>query len=373
MSDHHERVLKALAGINWPGSPIPISEKGCLGTIEFEEGELYLEVNLTGLDRTKRHELEDQMTQALSAAFEGVEICLEVESNDVSAPKADPQPKSAPTMYDASKSSSSEQPVVTPKETALSGVKNIIGVASGKGGVGKSTVAANLALALQAKGASVGLCDLDIYGPSIPIQMGVVDAKPTVSDDHKKFIPVDAYGVKVMSIGFLVDDDTPVIWRGPIVSSVVKQFLQDVVWGDLDYLVIDLPPGTGDAQLSLAQIMPLDGAIIVTTPQKTAFEVAKRGARMFEKVNIPLLGVVENMSFFKNLENGSNSYPFGKGGGKITAKALDTQLLAEIGLDEEIREGGDHGLPIVVSYPENENSQIFLRLAEQLVQEVLNS
>ena len=210
-----------------------------------------------------------------------------------------------------------------------------------------------------------------MYGPSVPQLMGSVE-RPTVIGENR-ISPNINFGVKLISMGLLVDEESPIIWRGPMVMKTIQQFAENVDWGDLDFLLIDLPPGTGDAQLSLAQIMPLDGAIIVTTPQKTAFEVAKRGARMFEKVNIPLLGVVENMSFFKNTENGSKSYPFGKGGGEITAKALDTTLLAEIGLDEEIREGGDHGLPIVISDPENENSQLFLHLAEKLVKGMLNS
>ena len=344
-----EDILKILKTISYPGFSRDIVSFGIISDISIDDEILKIKVELSSQDPEIPNQIERNIKQKL---------LKEKGINDIS-------------ISFITKQSQKNQP--SESELNLSAVKKIIAIASGKGGVGKSTVAVNLACALSKlnENFKIGLMDCDVYGPSVPQLMGSVE-RPTVIGENR-ISPNINFGVKLISMGLLVDEESPIIWRGPMVMKTIQQFAENVDWGNLDFLLIDLPPGTGDAQLSLAQIMPLDGAIIVTTPQKTAFEVAKRGARMFEKVNIPLLGVVENMSFFKNLENGSNSYPFGKGGGKITAKALDTQLLAEIGLDEEIREGGDHGLPIVVSYPENENSQIFLRLAEQLVQEVLNS
>ena len=344
-----EDILKILKTISYPGFSRDIVSFGIISDISIDDEIVKIKVELSSQDPEIPNQIERNIKQKL---------LKEKGINDIS-------------ISFNTKQSQTSQP--SESELNLSGVKKIIAIASGKGGVGKSTVAVNLACALSKldENLKIGLMDCDVYGPSVPQLMGSVE-RPTVIGENR-ISPNENFGVKLISMGLLVDEESPIIWRGPMVLKTIQQFAENVDWGDLDFLLIDLPPGTGDAQLSLAQIMPLDGAIIVTTPQKTAFEVAKRGARMFEKVNIPLLGVVENMSFFRNLENGSNSYPFGKGGGKITAKALDTQLLAEIGLDEEIREGGDHGLPIVVSDPENENSQIFLRLAEQLVKEVLNS
>ena len=260
---------------------------------------------------------------------------------DVAAPVAQSEAKpqeGMPTMYDAGKREAPAEAVVTPKKTALSEVKISLGLPAAKG-FGKSTVAANLALALQAQGAKVGLCDLDIYGPSMPLQMGVVDAKPTVSEDHKKFVPVEAYGVKVMSIGFLVDDDTPVIWRGPIVSSVVKQFLQDVVWGSLDYLILDLPPGTGDAQLTLSQRHHSPERLIVTTPSQLALVDAQKGLQMFRKVEVPVLGLVENMSYYVCGACGDESRPFNSGGAEEIAEQFNVPVLARLPLDHEIQRG----------------------------------
>ena len=370
MSTEKQQALEALKDVTWPGSDQSLGQENRIGAVELEDGELVVELNLTGLDRAQRHQLEDEITKRLSAQFDDVEICLDVSSDDVAVPAAKIEPKSQkgmPTMYDAGKREAPAEAVVTPKKTALSEVKNIIGVASGKGGVGKSTVAANLALALQAQGAKVGLCDLDIYGPSMPLQMGVVDAKPTVSDDHKKFVPVEAYGVKVMSIGFLVDDDTPVIWRGPIVSSVVKQFLQDVVWGSLDYLILDLPPGTGDAQLTLSQTAPLTGALIVTTPSQLALVDAQKGLQMFRKVEVPVLGLVENMSYYVCGACGDESRPFNSGGAEEIAEQFKVPVLARLPLDHEIQRGSDEGKPVVATSPESPQAQSFRALAEEVI------
>ncbi len=240
----------------------------------------------------------------------------------------------------------------------LPGVKHILAVASGKGGVGKSTVAVNLAIALRRLGLDVGIMDADIYGPSIPMMLGV-KGKPFANDD-KKIIPLESYGVKLMSIGFLVDDKEPVIWRGPMVMGVVRQFLQDVYWNPLDVLVIDLPPGTGDAQLTLIQAVDLSGSVIVTTPQDVAVLDAVRGIEMFRKLDVPVFGIVENMSWFK-LPDGSKVHPFGEGGGARTASQYDVPLLAQVPLDPDVREGGDSGRPI--AYEDHDVADIFDELA----------
>ncbi|HUO44239.1 MAG TPA: iron-sulfur cluster carrier protein ApbC [Burkholderiales bacterium] len=231
------------------------------------------------------------------------------------------------------------------------GVKNIIAVASGKGGVGKSTVAANLALALRAEGAAVGMLDADIYGPSQPMMLGI-EGKPG-SKDGKSLEPMMGHGVQAMSIGFLVDTEQPMVWRGPMVTSALQQLLNDTRWRDLDYLVIDLPPGTGDIQLTLAQAVPVTGAVIVTTPQDIALLDARRGLRMFEKVSIPILGIVENMATHVCSQCGHEEHIFGAGGGQRMAKDYGVELLGSLPLDIKIREQADSGRPTVVAAPES--------------------
>lgn len=227
----------------------------------------------------------------------------------------------------------------------IPGVARIIAVASGKGGVGKSTVATNLAIALQRQGWRVGLMDADIYGPSVPTMLHL--SGRVFANDDKKIVPHEAYGIKAMSIGFLVPDDEPIIWRGPMVMGVVKQFLQDVAWGELDALIIDLPPGTGDAQLTMIQAVDIAGAVIVTTPQDVAVFDAVRGVEMFRKLEVPVLGVVENMSWM-DLPDGSRIHPFGEGGGRRTAERYEVPLLAQLPLDGRVREGGDLGRPVAL-------------------------
>ena len=231
------------------------------------------------------------------------------------------------------------------EKKSLPGVQHIVAVASGKGGVGKSTVAVNLAAALASRGLRVGMMDADIYGPSLPTMLGV-QGKP-FADDDKKIIPLEAHGIKVMSIGFLVDTNEPVIWRGPMVMGVVRQFLQDVRWDPLDVLIIDLPPGTGDAQLTMIQAVDLSGSVIVTTPQDVAVLDAIRGVQMFRKLDVPVFGVVENMSYL-DLPGGGRLTPFGEGGGARTAKQFEVPLLAQLPLDGQVREGGDSGTPIAL-------------------------
>src|SRR5262249_10930816 len=244
------------------------------------------------------------------------------------------------------------------------GVRAIVAVASGKGGVGKSTVAANLALGLAALGLRVGILDADIYGPSQPRMMGIA-GRPQ-SPDGRRLLPMVNYGVKCMSMGFMIAEDTPMIWRGPMVMSALQQMLRDVEWGELDILVVDLPPGTGDAQLTMAQQVPLSGAVIVSTPQDIALLDARKGLTMFRKVDVPVLGIVENMSYFLCPHCGERSEIFSHGGARKEAEKLGTDFLGEVPLDIAIRETSDGGKPIVVSSPESAHAKLFRRMAEHI-------
>ncbi len=257
------------------------------------------------------------------------------------------------------------------KDAVLPGVKNTIAIASGKGGVGKSTVAVNLAVALAKDGAIVGLIDADIYGPSIPLMLGSND-KPKVyqAENSVKMIPLESHGLKFMSIGLLVDDKAPIIWRGPMASGAIKQFMTDVDWGELDYLIFDLPPGTGDIQLTLVQTIPLTGAVIVTTPQEVSLIDARKALKMFERVNVPILGVVENMSYFIAPDTGNKYDIFGSGGGERICKELNTTLLGGIPIDPRIRQGGDNGVPMVFGIPDANETKILMDISRKLTEQV---
>jgi ATP-binding protein involved in chromosome partitioning len=248
----------------------------------------------------------------------------------------------------------------------LEGTRYVIAVASGKGGVGKSTVAANLAVALHELGLSVGLLDADIYGPSMAMMFATGDARPQAAD-KTRFHPVEKYGIKLMSMAFFLTDKAPVIWRGPMVMSAVRQFLKDTVWGKQDFLIVDLPPGTGDAQLTLAQQVALDGVVVVTTPQDVAVLDAVRAVKMFNQVHCPLLGIVENMSLFVCPDCGEEEEIFGRGGGERMAAEEGTRLLGRIPIHGEIRESGDAGMPLVMVRPEHPASQILMEIARQIV------
>ncbi len=242
-------------------------------------------------------------------------------------------------------------------------IKNIIAVGSGKGGVGKSTIAVNLAVALAKQGAKVGLMDADIYGPNVPMMMGVEGLPPT--PQNMKIQPAMAYGVKVMSIGFMVTPGQPLIWRGPMLHSAIKQFLMDVDWGELDYLIVDLPPGTGDVQLSLVQTVPLSGGVVVTMPQQVSFDDAARAVSMFKKMDVPILGIVENMSYLE-MEDGTRRRIFGEGGGEKLAQMAGAPLLSNIPIDENIRAGGDQGDPVVIAMPESPGALAMNSLAQTI-------
>jgi ATP-binding protein involved in chromosome partitioning len=250
-------------------------------------------------------------------------------------------------------------------QNKVPGLARIIAVASGKGGVGKSTCSVNIACALQRLGARVGLLDCDIYGPSIPLMMGIKQ-RPTISAEEK-MVPLANHGVKLMSMGFLLDGDQPVIWRGPMITKTIQQFFHAVEWGQLDYLLVDLPPGTGDAQLSLCQTVPLDGGVIVTTPQEASLGVVRKGIAMFEKVNVPILGIIENMSYYTT-PTGDRIEIFGHGGGRAEAERQKVSFLGEIPIFTEIRIGGDQGQPVVVTSPNDPPGKAFLQVAEALRQ-----
>jgi ATP-binding protein involved in chromosome partitioning len=253
------------------------------------------------------------------------------------------------------------------------GVKHVIAVGSGKGGVGKSTVAANLAVALAETGATVGLMDADVYGPTIPILFGLedhqleqVNVRLPGGEMGAKIVPARRHGVGCVSMGFMVEPGQPVVWRGPMLAKVVNQFLSDVLWGDLDYLLVDLPPGTGDVSMSLAQMIPLSGAVIVMTPQDVAASIAVKSVRMFQKMDVPILGIIENMSYFTAPDTGKAYHIFGHGGGQEAAEELRVPFLGEIPLEIATREGGDEGEPVIIAHPESAQAEVFREVAKRL-------
>ncbi len=347
MSLDKESVQKALGQIRYPGYSRDIVSFGLVKGIEVTlEGKVSIGLAVTSADPEVPKKLYAEIEAALKAlGAHSPEIAI-----TVTVPKGAPPAAGAPVA-----------PTKLPADAGVGKVKHIIAVASGKGGVGKSTFAVNLACALaralsdQGRPGKVGLMDCDIYGPSVPLMIGV-NGRPMLDGDT--LIPLENFGVKIMSMGLLIDADAPVVWRGPMIMKTISQFATNVRWGELDVLLIDLPPGTGDAQLSIAQAMALSGAIIVTTPQTAAVAVALRGAAMFAKVGVPILGVAENMSFLEGAD-GSRQYLFGQGGGLKVATALQTILLGEVPLDQTIRVGGDHGIPVVISHPDSNPARVF--------------
>lgn len=331
-----DEVVKALKGVMDPDLGRDIVSLNMVRDIRIEENRVSFKLVLTTPACPMKARMEADARQAVSSVPGVKEVAIETSSEVPSAKKL-------------------------PEKESIPEVKNTIAVASGKGGVGKSTVAVNLAASLARSGAKVGLLDLDIYGPSIPTMMGVNE--PIQMTQGGRMIPIVNYDIKMISVGFVLEEDAPLIWRGPLVMQIVKQFLKDVEWGELDYLVIDLPPGTGDAQLTLAQTIPLTGAIVVTTPQDISLIDARRAITMFEKIAVPVLGIIENMSYFLCPHCGKKTEIFSSGGGEKTSQKYDIPLIGNIPIDTEIRAGGDAGKPIVISNPESPQSVEFGTIA----------
>jgi ATP-binding protein involved in chromosome partitioning len=337
---NQEIINQALKSVKYPGYTRDIVSFGIVKSVAVNAGAVSVSLQLTGGNSTVAAQIKAEVEKTLRAVPEVEHLHVEM----AAAPAA---PAGAPWS----------------QQSQLPGIRRVVAVASGKGGVGKSTVSVNLACALRRLGAQVGLLDCDIYGPSIPLMMGVRE-KPTVSA-AEKLVPPARHGVKLMSMGFLIEDDAPVIWRGPMIMKAIQQFITEVEWAPLDYLLVDMPPGTGDAQLSLCQTVPLDGGLIVTTPQEASLGVVRKGIAMFEKVNVPILGIVENMSYFVT-PKGERVEIFGHGGGRAEAQRRQLPFLGEIPLFTEIRLGGDAGVPVVVSQPEGAAAGAFLALAQAL-------
>jgi ATP-binding protein involved in chromosome partitioning len=342
-----EKVLETLREVKFPGLSRDIVSFGFVKDLAVGGGNVSMRLEITTESPRAAEEIRRDATERLRAlpGVSAVTIRLDVQAPGPAAPRG-------------------AVGVPPPSANILPEVRFKVAVASGKGGVGKSTVAANLALALQRLGHGVGLMDSDIYGPSQQMMMGI-DEKPFINPSNQ-IVPIERYGVKVMSLGFLMDVDQPVIWRGPMVMKAVEQFLQDVAWGRLDFLVIDLPPGTGDAQLTLTQKIHLSGAVIVTTPQDVSLIDARKGLAMFQKVNVPVLGIVENMSYYVCPSCGHRDEIFKHGGGKRTAEQLKVPFLGEIPLDPKVALGGDSGRPIVAGEPKSAVTQAYLSIAEEI-------
>jgi ATP-binding protein involved in chromosome partitioning len=338
-----EDVRRNLARVRFPGFQRDIVALGVVRDVAVEGDRVV--VHLT--PGSTKAEVVAELRETIGRALESLEGVGAVE---VRLPGDEARAAAARSPFD--------------ERAPLPGVAQVLAIASGKGGVGKSTIAVNLALALRARGTRVGLLDADIYGPSIPHMLGVADARPRMAE-QKKIFPIERHGLSLISMGFFLDDRSPVIWRGPMVMSIIRQFLKDVVWGELDVLVVDLPPGTGDAQLTLMQQVPVSGGLIVTTPQDVALQDVRRGISMFQAVATPVLGIVENMSGYTCPSCGMREDLFGVGGGRREAEALGVPLLAEIPLVSEVRASMDRGEPIVVADPADEVSRQFDALAAE--------
>jgi ATP-binding protein involved in chromosome partitioning len=340
-----EEIKNALKAVKFPGYSRDIVSFGLVKHIATKDGAVSVVLQLTGGSPQVAQQIKSESELAIKQLPEVKLVHVEVQH------QATPQAAGQQSPW--------------AHQNKVPGIRRVVAVASGKGGVGKSTMSVNLACSLQHLGARVGLLDCDIYGPSIPLMMGVKQ-KPTLSDDEK-MVPPENYGVKLMSIGFLLEDDQPVIWRGPMIMKTIQQFINSVAWGELDFLLVDLPPGTGDAQLSLCQTVPLDGGVIVTTPQEASLGVVRKGIAMFQKVNVPILGIIENMSYFVT-PSGERVEIFGYGGGRLEAQRQNVPFLGEVPIYTSIREGGDKGIPVVVSDAEGSAGKSVINIAKTLQQ-----
>ena len=343
-----QQITDALKGVKYPGYSRDIVSFGIVKHIAANNGAISVTIQLTSANNEAAQKIKTDAEQALRG-ITGVQM-VSVQVNQPAAPVG-------------------AQPPGMAQPNRLPNIKRIIAVASGKGGVGKSTCSVNLACAFQHLGERVGLLDCDIYGPSIPLMMGIKQ-RPTISADEK-LVPPQNFGVKLMSMGFLLDSDQPVIWRGPMIQKTITQFIHSVDWGELDYLLVDLPPGTGDAQLSLCQTVPLDGGVIVTTPQEASLGVVRKGIAMFNKVNVPILGIIENMSYYTT-PTGDRIELFGHGGGRSESARQNAPFLGEVPIYIEIREGGDAGQPIVVTSPNSAPGRAFTEVAINVRKQLMN-
>lgn len=340
-----ESIRAALSSVRYPGFNRDIVSFGLVKAIKIEGAVVTVDISLATRDPNVPRQIHEGAMAAVKALSGVKDVKLNFDIKDPPNPVtgADRLPKSS-----------------------IPGVKRIIAVASGKGGVGKSTVAANLAVALSATGARVGLCDCDLYGPSVALMFGT-DERP-MQNDQQEILPIHRHGLQLMSMGFLLDDGSPVIVRGPMATKYTQQFLRQVAWDQLDYLVLDLPPGTGDIQLTIMQTVALDGAVIVTTPQEVALIDARKAVSMFSKLNVPILGIIENMSYFLCPSDGVSYHIFGKGGGEHEARRLNVPLLAQIPIEMSVRESGDEGHPVALIDPAKSGaSQAFHHLAGQII------
>jgi ATP-binding protein involved in chromosome partitioning len=341
-----ELVRSTLSQVRYPGFSRDIVSFGLIKEIRIDGSSVIVQMQLATNDASVPQQIKDNSESALHQlpGVEKVQVRIDIQA---------PAPQVGATPGGGN-----------PAASAIPGVKHVIAVASGKGGVGKSTVSANLAVALQQTGAKVGLCDCDMYGPSIALMFGSRE-RPMATEDNQ-IIPIEAKGLKLMSMGFLLEDDSPAVLRGPMVTRYTQQFLRQVEWGDLDYLILDLPPGTGDIQLTIVQTVALAGSVVVTTPQEVALIDARKASSMFAKVNVPILGLVENMSYFLCPSDNKRYDIFGSGGGAREAKRLGVPLLGEIPIDIATREAGDRGIPITAGDKDNAVSQAFSSIAKHL-------
>jgi ATP-binding protein involved in chromosome partitioning len=349
-------ILSCLEKINEPKSGKNVVELGIISGLIVKDGNVGFALEINPADANDMEIVRKQCEDAVYS-LNGVSSVSAVMTAE-QAPAA-PAPKSPPPQ---------KQPSQKPE---VPGVAAIVAVASGKGGVGKSTCAVNIALGLQAQGLKVGMLDADVYGPSLPRMLGI-SGKPD-SKDGKKLIPMEKWGLKVMSMGFLVEEDTPMIWRGPMIMSALQQMVFDVVWGELDVLVVDMPPGTGDAQLTMAQKVPLTGAVIISTPQDIALLDARKGLNMFRKVDVPVMGIVENMSYFLCPSCGERSDIFGHGGARETAAELGVDFLGEVPLHMDIRLTSDAGTPITATEPDSSHAGIYRTIGERVQEKIEES